>query len=242
MESASSDIALLLSEDGRQSPSCRRRLFLVLGRRLVGCFRLLGRALLERGAENVAERSAGIRGAVLRDRLLLLGDFERLDRHRNLAAAAIELGDPGIDLLADRETLGALLGAVAGKLGALDERREIRADDLHVDARLLDLGDLAGDDRALLEIAGLRERIRLELLDAERDALLLDIDVEHLRLDLVALLVLLDHLLARTLPVEIGEMHHAVDVAVEAEEEAELGLVFDLAFDVGARRIFLNKD
>ena len=85
------------------------------------------------------------------------------------------------------------------------------------------------------------ERIAFELLDAERDALLLDIDVEHLRLDLVALLVLLDHLLARTLPVEIGEVDHAVDVAVEAEEQAELGLVLDLAFDLGAGRILLDE-
>src|SRR6202158_466550 len=118
MESASSDIALLLSEDGRELASSYPLLFLGLARRLVGFFRHLGRALVERGAENVAERSPGIRGAVLGDRLLLLGDFERLDRHRDLAAAAIELGDAAVDLLADRETLGPLLGAVASKLGA----------------------------------------------------------------------------------------------------------------------------
>src|SRR6266566_1935880 len=121
MESASSDIALLLSEDGRQSPSSRPPLFLVLGRRLVGFFRLVGRALLERGAENVAERRAGIRGAVLGDRLLLLGDFERLDRYRDLVAAAVKLGDARVDLLADREALGTLLGAIARKLGPFDE-------------------------------------------------------------------------------------------------------------------------
>ena len=101
---------------------------------------------------------------------------------------------------------------------------------------------LAGDDRALLEIAGFGERIALELLDAERDALLLDIDVEHLRLDHVALLVVLDDLLARTLPVEVGEVDHAVDVAVEAEEQAELGLVLDLAFDRRAGRVLLDED
>ena len=114
---------------------------------------------------------------------------------------------------------------------------EVGADDLHVDAGLLHLDDLAGDDRALLEVARAfaGERIAFELLDAERDALLLDVDVEHLGLDLVALLVLLDHLLARALPVEIGEMHHAVDVAVEAEEQAELGLVLDLALDHACR-------
>ena len=92
-----------------------------------------------------------------------------------------------------------------------------------------------------LQVARLGERIALELLDAERDALLLDVDVEHLRLHLVALLVLVDHLLARTLPVEVGEMDHAVHVAVEAEEQAELGLVLDLAFELGADRILLDE-
>src|SRR2546429_5789185 len=37
-------------------------------------------------------------------------------------------------------------------------------------------------------------------------------------------------------------MHHAVDVAVEAEEEAELGLVLDLALDGRAGRILLDED
>ena len=36
-------------------------------------------------------------------------------------------------------------------------------------------------------------------------------------------------------------MHHAVDVAVEAEEQAELGLVLDLALDHGAGRILLDE-
>ena len=105
-------------------------------------------------------------------------------------------------------------------------------------------GHLAGDDAALLDVARALggERIAFELLDAERDALLLDVDVEHLGAHLVALLVLLDHLLAGTLPVEIGEMDHAVDIAVEAEEQAELGLVLDLAFDDRAGRILLDED
>src|ERR1700748_2150314 len=82
-------------------------------------------------------------------------------------------------------------------------------------------------DRALLDVARLGERIALELLDAERDALLFDIDVEHHGLDHVALLEVVDHLLARKLPVEIGQMHHAVHVALETEEQAELALALD---------------
>src|SRR5262249_43199805 len=148
-------------------------------------------------------------------------------------------------LLADREALGPLLGAVAGKLRALDEGGEIGADDLHVDAALLHLGHFAGDDRALLEVAGgarLGERIAFELLDAARDALLLHVDIEHLGADPVALLELVDHLLAGALPIEVGEVNHAVDVAVEPEEQAELGLVLDLALDHAPLRILLQED
>src|ERR1043165_615573 len=199
-------------------------------------------ALAQRGTENVAERRATVGRAVLGDRLLLLGNFQRLDRNADLARLLVELRHAGIDLLADRETLGALLGAVTRKIVALDEGGEIGPDDLHVDAVLLHLHHLAGDPRVALQVARLGERVVLELLHAERDALLLDIDVEHLRLHVVALLVLLDHLLARTLPVEIGEMDHAVHVAVEPEEQAELGLVLDLALDFRARRIFLHED
>src|SRR5258708_30997110 len=76
---------------------------------------------LERGAEDVAERGARIGGAVLGDRLLLLRHFERLDRHLHLAGAAVELRDPRLDLLADREALPPLLPPVARHLRALDE-------------------------------------------------------------------------------------------------------------------------
>ena len=90
-------------------------------------------------------------------------------------------------------------------------------------------------------LAGFLEGIAADLLDAERDALLLDVDVEHLRLDLVAAIVVLDRLLARTVPVEVGEVDHAVDVAVEADEQAELGLVLDLALDRRADRILRGE-
>src|SRR5215471_9077450 len=227
------------SGPGLASGAAMRVAVRLTGGRRAGSVLLLGRPLA-RGAENVAERRARVGGAVLRDRLLLLGHLQRLDRDLDLVGAAVELGDARIHLLAGREALGALLGAVAGELGALDEGGEVGADDLHLEPRLLDLGHLASDHGALLDLAGLGERIAFELLDAERDALLLDIDVEHLGAHLVALLELLDDLLARTLPVEIGEVDHAV--AVEAEEETELGLVLDLALDDRAGRILLDED
>ena len=105
------------------------------GRALFVAFRLaaLRRSLLaglQRGAENIAERGAGIGRAILRDRLFLLGDFQRLDRDGDLAGAAVENGDPGVDLLADGEALRPLVGAVAGEFVALDEGGEIGSGDL----------------------------------------------------------------------------------------------------------------
>src|SRR4029077_13899341 len=123
--------------------------------------------------------------------------------------------DAGIDLLADRKPLGALLRTITRQFRALDEGGEIGADDLHVDTAFLDVDDLAGDHSALLDVAGLGEWIAFQLLDAERDALLLDIDVKHDGLDDVALLEIVDDLLAGQLPVEVRQVHHAVDIAIE---------------------------
>src|SRR6185437_9780730 len=193
-------------------------------------------------------RRARIGRAVLRDRLLLLGDFERLDGDGDLARLAIELGDARIDLFADREALGPLVAAIARELVALDEGGELGARNLHLEAAVLDLDDLAGDDRALAHFAfalfaDLRRRKRVtgQLLDANGDALLLDINVEHLGFDLVAFLEVLDRLLAGPVPVEIGKMDHAIDIRVETNEQSELGLVLDLALDDRADRMLLRE-
>src|ERR1700687_4761895 len=92
--------------------------------------------LLERGAQDVAERSAAVGGAVFRQRFLLFGHFKRLDRDADLAGLAIELGDAGVHLLAGRKALGALFATVAREIGAPDEGREIGTDDLDLDAGL----------------------------------------------------------------------------------------------------------
>src|SRR6266702_2033930 len=204
-------------------------------------FRLLV-AVLERGAQDVAERRTGIGGAVLRDGFLLFGDFERLDRHLDLAGLLVELDHAGIDLLADGKAFGALVVAVTGELRALDEGREVGTGDLHLDAALLHFEHFAGHDRTLLDIARLGEWVAFELLDAKRDALLLDVHIEHHGFHHVALLVVVDHLLARKLPVEVGEMDHAVDVAFETQEQTELGLDLDLALDGRTGRVTFDED
>src|SRR3954465_6102036 len=77
--------------------------------------------------------------------------------------------------------------------------------------------------------ARLLDRVAVELLDAQADALLLNVDVQHLGLDPLALRIILDGFLARLGPGEVGQVHHAVHVRIQADEQPELGDGLDLA-------------
>src|SRR6185312_12425260 len=163
---------------------------------------------------------------------------------------AVETDDHRVELLPDLEALRPLLVAVAAKVAALDEADRAVVADLNVESRILHLADSDGHRLALPHSAasrsaapaGTRARARaraaaLELLHAERDPLLLDIDVEHLRLDPLTLAVERKRLLARYAPGDVRHVDHAVDVAVEADEQPELGRIFDLALDHRASRM-----
>ena len=198
--------------------------------------------LLDGGLEDVAERGTRVGGAVLRHGLLLLRDLQRLDRHGDAAAVLVEADDGGVHLVADIEALGPLLGAVARQVGALDEGGDVGVGQLDLDAVVLDRQHLAGDLAALAHLADGIERVAADLLDAEADALLGGIDVEHHGFDRVALLVVLDGLVARLVPVEVGQVHHAVDAAIEADEQAELGDVADRALHLRPFRVRGEED
>ena len=112
----------------------------------------------------------------------------------------------------------------------------------HLDAAVIQRGDRAGDDLALLQLRhSSLEGVGLQLLDAEADALLLDIDVEHLDAHHLALVVIVDRLLARSAPIDVGEMDHAVDIAGQADEQPELGDVANLAFQLAVDRVLFDK-
>src|SRR5262245_36396490 len=203
-------------------------LTVVLGLLVVGAFLLLDRSL-----ENVAERGTAVGGAILCHGLLLLGDFQCLDRHRDAAAVLVDVDDRRIDLVADVEPLGSLLGAISGQVRALDEGRHVGIGDLDLEAAVLHGQHLARHLAALFQLADAFHRVAADLFAAETDALFLRIDVEHHGFDAVAFLVVLDRLVAGAVPVQIGQVHHAVDTAVEPDEQAKLGDVADRAFDHG---------
>src|SRR5262249_49374671 len=158
---------------------------------------------LDRRLEDVAQRGAAIGGAVLRHGLFLLGDLQGLDGDRDAPAVLVDVDDRRIDLVADVETLWTLLGAIARQVRALDEGRHVAVGDFDLDAAILYGHHLAGDLAALLQFANALHGIATDLLDAQADAFLLRINVKHYRFDGVALLVVLDGLVAGTVPIQI---------------------------------------
>ena len=82
-------------------------------------------------------------------------------------------------------------------------------------------------DRVLLQdvVPG----VRLELLDAQGELLVLLVDLQHDGLDLVALLEHLARVLDLLGPGDVGDVHQAVDALLDLDEDAEVGDVADLA-------------
>src|SRR5262249_7848796 len=66
-------------------------------------------------------------------------------------------------------------------------------------------------------------RVLGELLDAERDALVVDVDAEDHRVDVVTLLVDLGGVLDLLRPMEVRDVHEAVDPLLDLDEEPEVG-------------------
>src|SRR5262249_57880888 len=76
-----------------------------------------------------------------------------------------------------------------------------------------------------------------QLLDAERDALVVDVDAEHHGLDVLALLEELGGVFDLLRPVEVGDVHQAVDALLHLDEQAEVGDALDLALQSRPNRV-----
>src|SRR5690606_18515908 len=207
----------------------------------------VGSALLERFAQDVAERGTRVRRTVLFDRLLLFGDLARLDREVRLLRT-IEPDHHRIELLARLEAVRTLFVAIAAEIGTLDEPGGAIVAGLHFEAAIANFEHGDRDHVVLLQAAdaGAAAAARgrgtlLELLHAEADALLLDIDVEHDRFDFLALAMQRERVFTRNAPGDVGHVDHAVHVAGQADEQAELGGVLDFAFDDRTHRVLVGE-
>src|SRR4051794_339139 len=171
-----------------------------------------------------------VRSLLLRDRATAL---DPLQREREPATLAVDLEDQDLDVVALRDDLARVLDVVVRELGDVHEPFDA-GKDLDEGAERDDLRDLPVDDVALgVGVDHLLPRVRLRLLEAERDPLAVAVDVEHLDLDGLADL---EHL-ARVVdvrPRELGDVDQAVH-PVEVDERAEVDDVGDLPLDDVAR-------
>src|SRR5215211_4201197 len=165
------------------------------------------------------------RAVALRQHLAL----DPLDRQRQPAPLRVDLEDLDLDVVARLDDLARVLHVVLGELGDVHEPFHA-LEDLHEGAERDDLGDLALE--LVADVVGVDHplpRILLGLLETQRDALAVAVDVEHLDLHRVA-----DREDLRRVvdvrPRQLGDVDEAVDT-VEVDEGAEVDDVGDLALD-----------
>ena len=153
-----------------------------------------------------------------------------LEAERNAAALLVDVEDHDLDLFADVHDLGrvdVLVGPV--HLGDVDQAFDALFD-LDEAAVVRDVRDLAEQPRVRrVAPRDVLPRVRAELLDAERNALALAIELEDAHVDLVADLDDLRRVLD-ALPRHVGDVQQAVDAA-EVDERAVVGQVLDHALD-----------
>ena len=157
---------------------------------------------------------------------------DALHGQRQAAPVGVDVDDLDDHVLARSDDLARVLDVVRGELGDVDEALDA-LQDLDERAERDDLRGPAVDVVALL--VGLQHalpRIGLRLLEAERDALAVAIDVEHLDLDGLADLEDLRRVVD-VRPRQLGDVDQAVD-ALEVDERAEVDDVRDDALDDGA--------
>ncbi len=185
---------------------------------------------LERLAEEVTARGAAPR---------VLGQL--LDAQAEALAQLVDLQDLGLDLVALLVALGGVTDPLRpGQVADVDQPVDAILD-ADEDAEVGDVADLALQDRAdrvvlLDEIPG----VVLELLHAEADALLVQVDVEHDGLDLLAHVHELARVLDALVPGHLGDVDQPLDALLELDEGAVVRHGDDLALHHRADRVAIR--
>src|SRR6476620_6282605 len=169
------------------------------------------------------------------DRLRVVGArddsaaLDALQREREAASLAVDLDDLGLHLVPLRDDLARVLDVMLRQLGDVDQPFDSRQD-LDEGAEGDDLRHLPLDLVALaVGVQHLLPGVGLRLLEAERDALSLAVDVKHLHLDVLADLEHLGRMVDVT-PRELADVDETVH-PVQVDEGAEVHDVRDLAVD-----------
>ena len=114
--------------------------------------------------------------------------------------------------------------------------------DFHHRPKVKDLADVALNyctNRVLAVDA--HPRVTIELFDAQREALILHVDGEHLGFDFLSLLEDIKGVLRFRGPGEVRHMDKSVDTLFDAHKDAEVGNVPDLRANDGSLGVTLAE-
>ena len=153
-----------------------------------------------------------------------------LDAERDAATLFVDVEHHDFDFVADLHDLGridVLVGPV--HFGNVHQAFDARLD-LDEAAVIGDVGDLAEQARAGRVTAGDGDpRIVAELLEAERNAVALAVELQHAHIELVADVDDFGRM-THALPRHVGDVQQAIDAA-EVDERTVIGEVLDDALD-----------
>src|SRR5438445_1787762 len=178
----------------------------------------------------LAALASAAAGALLWTRRLD-GVSEFLQREPDAPLVGIDADHEQRELVADADDL---VGPVDRPVRHLRDVQEAVHAGLELDERaeVSEPHHLAGDARAHREALGdRRPRVGLDLLEPEGDPLVLLVDVEDLRLDLLALLEDLRRVADGARPGHVGDVQEAVHAGLQLDERPEVGQVAHLARD-----------
>ena len=160
-------------------------------------------------------------------RLFFLGNFQRLDRQADATVALVKIGHHSVNFIADIETLRTLVFAVARQVAAADKGRNIRVANCHFQPAIINGGHFASHRIAATQIGDALKRVAIKLFNAKADALFFLVNIQHNRFNGLAFGELRQGFFAGHIPIQIGNMHHAVNFIGQTDKQPEFGDVFD---------------
>src|SRR5690554_2682417 len=168
------------------------------------------------------------------DRLFLFINILGLDGEVDDAVLAVDRDDLGFDFVTFVQHVTGIFHFIAADFRSFQDSFYIvsQRDGGSLGVNRL---DCAFHDSALLvQLDKLRERIAVQLLDAQGDTLALRIDRQDNCFDLVAFLVLANSFFARLVPGDVRQVNQTVDAAIQTDKDTEISDGLDLTGDLVA--------
>ena len=155
--------------------------------------------------------------------------FGGLDGEADAAVVLVDLDDARSDFLVDLERVFDFLHALFADLRNVDESVHFIFQP-HKGTEAGELGDLAGDEIAhFINGIDLIPRIVAELFDADRDALVFAVNLQHPSFDFVALLEQFGGVIDFAGPREVAHVDHSVEAFLKLHEGTVAGKVAHFA-------------